>query len=401
MRAPSLVRSSFAMSRELERVAPSSQERQWGTTAFAPRAQCHEMWQNTEKWLQVGQSGLSSRSVTGEAAVRVSWGWIGVRRLVHAHHRRQGPDQRPPQVPRFVRGERRPDVLRDAGSRRLRLPVPEAGMDGGGGPGAQQLARQRGGARILATLLRLDARARRRLGGPDPAPEGAARLRGHRERRALRGRRHAPRALVAAALGDARRATWTEIRRAREGDLPCVTHDLAVGRGGSAVRVGEPRHEPVMVEEVLRLLAPKPAGRYLDLTLGGGGHARRVLERAPESRLVGVDRDATTLQRASEGMRDFGGRFTALQSRFDVADQAATAAGLPDFEASFDGILLDLGMSSLQLDDPARGFSFDADGPLDMRMDRSVGETAAELIDRLSEQEIADLLFRSGGETRS
>jgi 16S rRNA (cytosine1402-N4)-methyltransferase len=156
-----------------------------------------------------------------------------------------------------------------------------------------------------------------------------------------------------------------------------------------------------MVEEVLRLLEPKPAGRYLDLTLGGGGHARRILERAHDGRLIGVDRDAATLQRTSEAMRDFGGRFTAVHARFDLADEVAAADGLPTFDSSFDGILLDLGMSSLQLDDAARGFSFDEDGPLDMRMDRSVGETAAELLGRLSEQELADLLFRSGEEPRS
>lgn len=100
-------------------------------------------------------------------------------------------------------------------------------------------------------------------------------------------------------------------------------------------------------------------------------------------------------------MRGFGERFAAVHSRFDRADEAAVAAGVEPFAASFDGILLDLGISSLQLDDPERGLSFDRDGPLDMRMDRSVGETAAELLGRLSEQELADLLFRFGQEPRS
>jgi 16S rRNA (cytosine1402-N4)-methyltransferase len=100
-------------------------------------------------------------------------------------------------------------------------------------------------------------------------------------------------------------------------------------------------------------------------------------------------------------MAEFGGRFAALHARFDRAAEAATAAGLAPFAGSFDGVLLDLGISSLQLDDPGRGLSFDRDGPLDMRMDPSVGETAADLLGRLSEQELADLLFRFGDEPRS
>jgi 16S rRNA (cytosine1402-N4)-methyltransferase len=165
--------------------------------------------------------------------------------------------------------------------------------------------------------------------------------------------------------------------------------------------VGEHGHVPVMVEEVLRFLAPRPDGRYLDLTLGGGGHARRILERAPGCELVGVDRDATTLAQTRTEMAEVGGRFVALHARYDRAEEAAAGAGLAPFAGSFDGVLLDAGVSSMQLDDPERGLSFDRDGPLDMRMDRSVGESAAELIDRLSEQELADLLFRFGDEPRS
>ena len=166
-------------------------------------------------------------------------------------------------------------------------------------------------------------------------------------------------------------------------------------------QVGENGHVPVLVEEAVRLLDPRPGGRYLDLTLGGGGHARRILERAHGGSLVGVDRDQRTLEHTRSAMAGFGDRFTALHARFDLADEAARAAGLGAFDAAFDGVLLDLGISSLQLDDAERGLSFDRDGPLDMRMDRSVGETAAELLHRLSEREIADLLFRFGDETRS
>jgi 16S rRNA (cytosine1402-N4)-methyltransferase len=161
--------------------------------------------------------------------------------------------------------------------------------------------------------------------------------------------------------------------------------------------VGEALHVPVLVEEVVHFLAVRRGGRYLDLTLGGGGHARKILERVPEGQLVGVDRDATTLARTAGELAEFGDRFRAVHARFDRADEAdaAIAAG------SFDGILLDLGISSQQLDDERRGLSFETDGELDMRMDRSVGETAAGLLVRLSEQELADLLFRFGDEKRA
>jgi 16S rRNA (cytosine1402-N4)-methyltransferase len=161
--------------------------------------------------------------------------------------------------------------------------------------------------------------------------------------------------------------------------------------------VGEAVHVPVLVGEVVHDLDVRPGGRYLDLTLGGGGHARKILERAEGGRLIGVDRDATTLERTARELADFGDRFRAVHARFDRADEADAeiAAG------SFDGIVLDLGISSLQLDDRRRGLSFEADGELDMRMDRSVGETAAELLHRLSEQELADLLFRFGDERRA
>jgi 16S rRNA (cytosine1402-N4)-methyltransferase len=161
--------------------------------------------------------------------------------------------------------------------------------------------------------------------------------------------------------------------------------------------VGESCHVPVLIEEVLGLLDLRPGGRALDLTLGGGGHARKILERVTGSRVVGVDRDLGTLTRTAEELAVFGDRIRTVHARFDRADEA-DAAIAPE---SFDGILLDLGVSSLQLDDATRGMSFDADGELDMRMDRSVGETAAELLRRISEQELADLLFRFGDEKRS
>lgn len=156
-----------------------------------------------------------------------------------------------------------------------------------------------------------------------------------------------------------------------------------------------------MVEELLRFLDLRPGGRYLDLTLGGGGHARKILDRAPTASLVGVDRDASTLAETAAELAGFGERFTALHAPYDRADEAAAAAGVAGFDGAFQGALLDLGISSLQLDNAERGLSFERDGSLDMRMDRSVGETAAELLGRVSERELADLLFRFGDETRS
>lgn len=173
------------------------------------------------------------------------------------------------------------------------------------------------------------------------------------------------------------------------------------GRGRGRVRVGETRHVPVLVEEVLSFLAPRPGGRYLDLTFGGGGHARKLLEREPQCRLVGVDRDQTTLAAAARGLAEFGERLRTVHARFDQAAVAAAAEGVGSFAGAFDGVLLDLGLSSLQLDDPERGLSFERDAVLDMRMDRGVGETAAELLGRVSEQELADLLFRLGDENRA
>ncbi|MSR45850.1 MAG: 16S rRNA (cytosine(1402)-N(4))-methyltransferase RsmH [Planctomycetes bacterium] len=165
--------------------------------------------------------------------------------------------------------------------------------------------------------------------------------------------------------------------------------------------MGETRHVPVLAEEVLHFLAPSRGGRYLDLTFGGGGHARKVLELGPRCQLVGVDRDQGTLAEAVRGLAEFAERLSTVHARFDLADVAAAASGIESFDGTFDGVLLDLGFSSQQLEDPERGLSFERDAALDMRMDRSVGETAAELLGRVSEQELADLLFRFGDERRA
>lgn len=154
-------------------------------------------------------------------------------------------------------------------------------------------------------------------------------------------------------------------------------------------------HTPVLREGVLDGLAPKPDGRYLDGTFGRGGHARAILERlGPDGRLLLMDRDPAAVAHAQD---TFGSdpRVAIRHANFsDLAQWQATVPGL-------DGVLLDLGVSSPQLDDAARGFSFQSDAPLDMRMDPTAGESAAEFLARAGESEIADVLFRYGEERMS
>jgi 16S rRNA (cytosine1402-N4)-methyltransferase len=157
----------------------------------------------------------------------------------------------------------------------------------------------------------------------------------------------------------------------------------------------ESAHVPVLLEPALEMLGVRPGGFYVDGTVGLGGHAVEVLRRsAPSGRLLGLDRDAETLARARERLAPFGDR-----ARLVHADWRTLPDRLGDERP--DGVLLDLGVSSLQLDTPERGFSFRADGPLDMRMDRSAGLTAADLVNRLPERELADLIYRYGEERAS
>jgi 16S rRNA (cytosine1402-N4)-methyltransferase len=147
--------------------------------------------------------------------------------------------------------------------------------------------------------------------------------------------------------------------------------------------------------ETMELLAVRPGGLYVDGTVGLGGHAQAILERsAPDGRLVALDRDAETLAEAQARLAEAGDR-----ARFVHADYREIPGLLGEELA--DGILLDLGISSAQLDDPDRGFSFQADGPLDMRMDRSRGSTAAEAVNRLDEEDLANVIYRFGEERRS
>lgn len=158
-------------------------------------------------------------------------------------------------------------------------------------------------------------------------------------------------------------------------------------------------HLPVLPDETLAALAPRDGGRYLDGTVGLGGHAERLLDAsAPAGTLIGLDRDPQALAIARDRLARFGARVTLVQASYTQAPAVAREHGaLP-----LDGLLLDLGVSSLQLNRPDRGFSFQHNGPLDMRFDPSSSEpTAAEFLNTASEAEIADAIWRYGEERAS
>jgi 16S rRNA (cytosine1402-N4)-methyltransferase len=161
-------------------------------------------------------------------------------------------------------------------------------------------------------------------------------------------------------------------------------------------RRGEEAHLPVLLEETMAWLSPRPGGSYCDGTVGLGGHARAILERSsPDGRLIGLDRDPDALAAARTRLEPFGDRVTLVHARFSEARSVLERLGM----IPIDGFLVDLGVSSPQLDRPERGFSFRNDGPLDMRMDPTQGETAAELLRRVDEEELTRII-RDYGEER-
>lgn len=158
------------------------------------------------------------------------------------------------------------------------------------------------------------------------------------------------------------------------------------------------RHQPVMLERCVDLLAPAltgPGAVAIDGTLGMGGHTEAILLRCPEVTVVGIDRDLDAIALASERLKSFGDRFVAYHGEYDDIAGALARVGA----AKADGILLDLGVSSLQIDEVERGFSYAQDAPLDMRMNREDETTAAELLADASERELARI-FREYGEER-
>jgi 16S rRNA (cytosine1402-N4)-methyltransferase len=157
-------------------------------------------------------------------------------------------------------------------------------------------------------------------------------------------------------------------------------------------------HTPVMLEEVLEWLKVRPDGIYVDATLGAGGHSAAIAARLSSGRLISLDRDAQALQIARERLNEFTSKVNFVQTAFSKIQEAVRGLGI----ATVDGVLADLGVSSMQLDRPERGFSFRDAGPLDMRM--SSGEaaedtlTADEIVNRWPEKELADLLYREAEE---
>jgi len=154
-------------------------------------------------------------------------------------------------------------------------------------------------------------------------------------------------------------------------------------------------HIPVLVKEVLEILRCERPGIYVDCTVGAGGHARAILSASPESRLIGIDRDEEALEIARENLKEFGDRVILIHDNFINLDRILQETGTGEV----DGILFDLGLSSIQLESAERGFSFQKEGPLDMRMDRRESTTAADLINTLPQEELEDL-FRRYGEER-
>ncbi|MRR08927.1 16S rRNA (cytosine(1402)-N(4))-methyltransferase RsmH [bacterium] len=154
-------------------------------------------------------------------------------------------------------------------------------------------------------------------------------------------------------------------------------------------------HTPVLLHPAVELLAPRPGGSYVDATLGGGGHARELLRRsAPDGRLVGIDRDPMALAAAADGLAEFGGRVELV--RADFGELSAALAGRA---GRIDGFLFDLGVSSPQIDQAGRGFSFMADGPLDMRMGGSPA-SAADIVNGYDQAELVRVI-RDYGEERT
>ena len=163
------------------------------------------------------------------------------------------------------------------------------------------------------------------------------------------------------------------------------------------------QHVPVLPEEVLRLLQPQTGGYFIDGTLGGGGHTTAILERtAPNGRVLGIDADVQALTRVRERLATDveRGRLILVHGNFANMTSLVDTSGFATVQ-NIQGILLDLGFSSDQMDNPERGFSFSADGPLDMRLDQSLDISAADLVNAASEQELADIFWRYGEETRS
>ncbi len=184
--------------------------------------------------------------------------------------------------------------------------------------------------------------------------------------------------------------------------MPTLSPNTALlsssGRIGRSGLMNKVKHTPVLLDEVLKGLAVKPTGWYVDCTVGLGGHSLAILEAsAPEGRLLGLDADAEALEQARRNLSRFGERVRLVHGNFRDLEQIAFQHGVDQAN----GILMDLGLSSWQLAAADRGFSFQEDGPADMRFDRTQGLSAADLVNTLSEEDIATLLWRYGEEPKA
>ncbi len=171
---------------------------------------------------------------------------------------------------------------------------------------------------------------------------------------------------------------------------------MAMAFGGQGPN-SQKGHRSVLLRETIELLAAQRGGLFVDCTVGLGGHSEAILQASSDAQVLGIDRDEEALELARERLAPYGSRFRAVHADFRELTRVLATAKVGQVR----GILADLGVSSLQLDSPSRGFSFRYEAPLDMRMDMSRGETAAELLGRLSEVEIANLIFEYGEEPRS
>ena len=172
---------------------------------------------------------------------------------------------------------------------------------------------------------------------------------------------------------------------------PADNHSIYAGLESRA-------HQPVLLNEAIDLLQPRAGGSYIDATVGAGGHSREILSRSsPDGRLIAIDRDPRAIPVARANLAEFGDRVNCVAGNFADIERIAWTQGA----APADGILLDLGVSSMQLDDPGYGFSFQRDGPLDLRFDPTVGMPAHQFINTADEGQIANVLFEYGEERRS
>ncbi|HEU4388225.1 MAG TPA: 16S rRNA (cytosine(1402)-N(4))-methyltransferase RsmH [Blastocatellia bacterium] len=158
-----------------------------------------------------------------------------------------------------------------------------------------------------------------------------------------------------------------------------------------------PTHQPVLLDEIIHWLRPADGGRFVDCTVGLGGHTEAILGASPRTTVIGIDRDGEGLQIAITRLARFGTRFQTVHGNFKELDRMLENLDVRQVR----GILADLGVSSLQLDRAERGFGFQHDAPLDMRMDRDSGETAADLVNHLPEDQLANLIFKYGEERKS